>query len=62
MDFASLLVLGGIITLCLLPVVFGSFKSLDRHADDLEGRDQQTARSLRKARRDIDRGKGWYGP
>lgn len=62
MDFASLLVLGGIIILCLLPVVFGSFRSLDRHADDWEGRDQQTARSLRKARRDIDRGKGWYGP
>jgi len=43
-------------------VVFGSFRSLDRHADDMEGRDPETARALRKARRDIDRRKGRYGP
>lgn len=62
MDLVSLLIVAGIIVLCLLPVVFGSFRSLDRHADDMEGRDPETARALRRARRDIDRGKGRYGP
>ena len=62
MDLASILIVLAIIVLCALPFIFGSFRGLDRTADDLEFRDPQTARALRNARKDIDRGKGYYGP
>ncbi|MFC8302479.1 hypothetical protein ACFUCV_02200 [Specibacter sp. NPDC057265] len=62
MDLLSLLIIAGICILCLLPVVFRSLRGLDRHADDIQGSDPETAEALRKARESIDRGKGWYGP
>lgn len=62
MDLVSILIIVGICILCLLPVIFRSLQSIDRHADDKEGRDPETAKALREARENIDRGKGWYGP
>lgn len=62
MDFASFVIVAVIILLCALPFVLGSFRGLDRKADELENVDPQTAQALRKAREDIDRGKGYYGP
>lgn len=62
MDIASILIIAGILALCLLPIIFRSFRSFDKSADDIEGRDPETARAIREARKNIDRGKGRYGP
>ena len=62
MDLVSVLVIVVVCLLCLLPLAFGSFRSFDGRANELEGQDPETANALRAARRDIDRGKGRYGP
>lgn len=62
MDIVSGLIIAGICVLCVLPILFGSYRSFDKSAKDIEGRDPETALALRKARRDIDRGRGYYGP
>lgn len=62
MDFASILIIAGIVVLCAFPFLVRSFRSVDRRADDLEGRNPEVARAMREVRRDIDRGKGIYGP
>ena len=62
MDFVSVLIILGILVLCLLPLLFGSLRNLDRRADDVQGEDPETARALREARKNIDRGKGWNLP
>lgn len=59
MDFVSVLIILGIIVLCLLPFLFGAWRNIDRRANDIQGRDPDTARALREARKNIDRGKGW---
>ncbi len=62
MDIASILIIAGICILCLLPVVFRSFRSFDKTANDMEAQNPEVAKAIRDARRDIDRGKGRYGP
>lgn len=62
MDIASILIIAGICTLCLLPVLFRSFRSFDKSANDVEGQNPDVAKAIRDARRDIDRGRGRYGP
>lgn len=62
MDIASILIIAGICILCLLPVVVRSFRRFDKSADDLEGQHPDVAKAIREARRNIDRGKGRYGP
>lgn len=62
MDIASILIIAGICFLCLLPVLFRSFRSLDKRANDLEKQNPDVAEALRKARRDIDSGRGRFGP
>lgn len=61
MGFASIFIIAAIIVLCAFPLVIGAFRGLDRKADELENLDPQTSKALRKARKDIDRGKGYYG-
>ena len=60
MDMVSILIIAGICLLCLLPVLFRSFRGFDKSAD--EGRNPEVARAIRDARHQIDRGKGRYGP
>lgn len=62
MDIASILIIAGICILCLLPVLFRSFRSFDKSANDIEAQNPDVAKAIRDARRDIDRGKGRYGP
>lgn len=62
MDLVSILIICAIVALCSLPFIFGAFRSLDRRADDLEGSDPEVAQALRDARKNIDRGKGYYDP
>lgn len=62
MDIVSILIISGIVILCLLPFIFGAFMKFDKKAEELEGTDPETARALRDARRNIDRGRGIYGP
>ena len=45
MDFASFVIVAVIILLCALPFVLGSFRGLDRKADELEDVDPQTAQA-----------------
>jgi len=61
-DLASIFIVAAVIVLCAFPFIIGAFRGLDRKADELENRDPQTAKALRQARKDIDRGKGYYGP
>ncbi|WP_347039564.1 hypothetical protein AAHB37_05470 [Glutamicibacter halophytocola] len=62
MDLASIFIVAALIVLCAFPFIIGAFRGLDRKADELESRDPETSKALRKAREDIDRGKGYYGP
>lgn len=62
MDIASVLIIAGICILCLLPVLFRSFRSFDKGANDIEAQHPDVAKAIREARRNIDRGKGRYGP
>lgn len=62
MDIASILIIAGIGTLCLLPVLFRSFRSFDKTANDIEAQHPDVAKAIREARRNIDQGKGRYGP
>ncbi|GAA4661682.1 hypothetical protein [Arthrobacter cryoconiti] len=62
MDIVSILIIAGIVLLCLLPVLFRSFRSFDKGADDIEARSPEVAKAIREARKQIDRGKGRYGP
>ena len=62
MDIASILIVSGIVILCLLPVLLRSFRGFDRRADDVEHENPDAADAIRKARKQIDQGKGWYGP
>lgn len=62
MDIASILIIAGICILCLLPVLFRSFRSFDKTANDLEKQNPDVAEAIRKARRDIDSGRGRFGP
>ena len=61
MDIVSILIIAGICILCLLPVVFRSFRSFDKCADDIEAQHPDVAKAIREARGNIDRGKGRYG-
>lgn len=62
MGIASILIIAGICILCLLPVLFRSFRSFDKSANDIEAQHPDVAKAIREARRNIDRGKGRYGP
>ena len=62
MDIASILIIAGICILCLLPVLFRAFRSYDKTANDMEAQHPDVAKAIRDARRNIDRGKGRYGP
>lgn len=62
MDIVSILIIAGIVILCLLPVVFRSFRSYDKSANDIEPQSPDVAQAIREARMNIDRGKGRYGP
>ncbi|WP_449374473.1 hypothetical protein [Arthrobacter psychrolactophilus] len=62
MDIVSILIIAGIVILCLLPVVFRSFRSYDKSANDMEHQSPDVAQAIREARKNIDRGKGRYGP
>ena len=62
MDLVSILIMSAVIALCALPFIVGAYRSLDRKATDFDHSDEQTAKALRDARTDIDRGKGYYGP
>jgi len=61
-DIVSILIVVGICILCLLPVLFRSFRSLDKTANDMEAEHPDVAKAIRDARRNIDRGRGRYGP
>ena len=63
MDWVSIIIIGLVVIVAVaIPWVIGSFRSLDRRAEDLEGTDRETAQALRDARKNIDRGRGLYGP
>lgn len=62
MDIVSILIIAGICILCLLPILFHSFRSFDKGADDIEAQNPDVARAIRDARQQIDRGRGRYGP
>lgn len=62
MDIISILIILGIVVLCLLPVLFRSFRSFDKSAEDIEASNPDVARAIREARNQIDRGNGRYGP
>lgn len=61
MVIVSVLIIVGIVILCLLPVLFRSFRSFDKTADDIEARNADVATGLREARNQIDRGSRHYG-
>jgi hypothetical protein len=62
MDIVSILIIAGICILCLLPVVFRSFRSFDKKADEMQAQNPDVAMAIRDARRNIDRARGRYGP
>lgn len=62
MDIVSILIIVGICILCLMPVLFRSFRSYDRTANDMEAQNPDVAKAIRDARRNIDRGRGRFGP
>ncbi|MGH3653537.1 hypothetical protein [Glutamicibacter sp.] len=62
MDIASILIVCAIVVLCALPFIIGAFRGLDRRADDFEGSNPEISQALRDARKNIDRGKGYYDP
>ena len=62
MDIVSIVIVAGIVILSLLPVLFRSFRSFFKTADDIEARNPDVARAIREARNQIDRAKGRYGP
>jgi hypothetical protein len=59
MDMLSIVIIAGIVLICLLSTIFGLTRSLDKRARDMQGKDPDTARALREARRNIDRGQGF---
>ncbi|MCQ9163988.1 hypothetical protein [Arthrobacter sp. STN4] len=61
-DSPSILIIAGICVFCLLPVLFRPFFSFDKCANDIEVQNPDVAKAIRDARRDIDRGRGRYGP
>ncbi|MDJ0313698.1 hypothetical protein [Arthrobacter sp. H35-D1] len=61
MDIVSILIIAGIIILCLLPVLFRSFRRFAKTADNSEARNSDVARDLREAQNQIDRGSRQYG-
>lgn len=48
MDIVSILIIAGIVILCLLPVLFRSFRRFDKTADNREARNSDVARDLRR--------------
>ena len=59
MDMLSIVIIAGIVLICLLSTIFGLTRNLDKRARDIQGKDPETARALREARRNIDRGNGF---
>ncbi|WP_146111812.1 hypothetical protein [Arthrobacter sp. MYb227] len=61
MDTISIIMISVIVLLCVLSVVYGFRRSLDRRANKLQRNDPETARALHEAQRNIDLGKGGQG-
>ena len=61
-DTISIIMILVIVLLCVLSVVYGFRRSLDRRANDIQHQYPDTARALREAQRSMDIAKGTQDP